>query len=47
VLAEALHGTDVTRAEIDAALDPAAHVGESAALVDAFLATRSPSEDPA
>ncbi|MFC5064035.1 lyase family protein [Actinomycetospora atypica] len=47
VLAEALHGTDVTRAEIDAALDPAAHVGESAALVDAFLAARSPSEDPA
>jgi 3-carboxy-cis,cis-muconate cycloisomerase len=40
VLADALSGTDVTRAEIDAALDPAAHTGESAALVDAFLATR-------
>ncbi|MEJ2867185.1 lyase family protein [Actinomycetospora sp. OC33-EN08] len=45
VLAEALEGTDVTRAEIDAALDPAAHTGESAALVDAFLAARSATED--
>ncbi|WP_018333148.1 lyase family protein [Actinomycetospora chiangmaiensis] len=41
VLAEALDGSDVTPAEIDAALDPAAHVGESTALVDAFLASRT------
>ena len=46
VLADALAGTDVTRAEIDAALDPAAHVGEAAALVDAFLATRNAEEHP-
>jgi 3-carboxy-cis,cis-muconate cycloisomerase len=46
VLAEALAGTDVTRAEIDAALDPSAHVGEAGALVDAFLATRTTQEKP-
>ncbi|GLZ54102.1 lyase family protein [Actinomycetospora sp. NBRC 106378] len=45
VLVEALAGTDVTRAEIDAALDPATHTGESAALVDAFLAARTPVEE--
>ncbi|MDL5157719.1 lyase family protein [Actinomycetospora termitidis] len=41
VLAEALEGTDVSRAELDAALDPATHTGESAALVDAYLASRT------
>lgn len=41
VLVEALAGTDVTRAELDAALDPAAHVGEAVELVDAFLAARA------
>ena len=41
VLVDALDGTDVSRAEIDAALDPSSHTGESAALVDAFLASRS------
>jgi 3-carboxy-cis,cis-muconate cycloisomerase len=40
VLAEALDGTDVTRAELDAALDPSSHVGEAVELVDAFLAAR-------
>ncbi|HEY2223372.1 lyase family protein [Actinomycetospora sp.] len=45
VLAEALAGTDVTRAEIDAALDPAAHVGEAVDLVDAFLAARATPEE--
>ncbi len=46
VLVEALAGTDVTRAEVEAALDPAAHVGEAAELVDAFLAARGPAADP-
>jgi 3-carboxy-cis,cis-muconate cycloisomerase len=41
VLDEALADTDVTRAEIDAALDPATHVGEAVELVDAFLAART------
>jgi 3-carboxy-cis,cis-muconate cycloisomerase len=41
VLVEALAGTDVTRPELDAALDPAAHVGEAVELVDAFLAARA------
>jgi hypothetical protein len=30
----------VTRAELDAALDPSSHVGEAVELVDAFLAAR-------
>ncbi|HEY2194857.1 MAG TPA: lyase family protein [Actinomycetospora sp.] len=47
VLVEALSGTDVTRAEVDAALDPAAHVGESVELVDAFLAARDATRRPA
>ena len=46
MLVEALAGTDVTRAEIDAALDPAAHVGEAVELVDAFLAARHAEEHP-
>jgi 3-carboxy-cis,cis-muconate cycloisomerase len=46
VLADALAGTDVTGAEVDAALDPAAHVGEAVALVDAFLAAREPAVAP-
>ncbi|WP_433801564.1 lyase family protein [Actinomycetospora sp. CA-084318] len=46
VLAEAVAGTDVTRAEIDAALDPSSHTGESAALVDDYLATRSQEDRP-
>jgi 3-carboxy-cis,cis-muconate cycloisomerase len=40
VLADALAGTDVTRAEIDAALDPSSHVGEAVELVDDFLVAR-------
>lgn len=46
VLVEALTDTDVSRAEIDAALDPAAHVGEAAELVDDFLAARTSQEHP-
>jgi len=48
VLAEALgtEGVDVARGEIDAMLDPGTHVGDAAALVDDFLAARTPAGPP-
>jgi 3-carboxy-cis,cis-muconate cycloisomerase len=45
VLVDALSGTDVTRDEVEAALDPSSHVGEAVELVDAFLDARDPAVD--
>ena len=39
-------GAGVGRDEVAAMLDPAAHVGDAARLVDAFLAARVPPEEP-